>query len=67
MISLSVVSDAGYFHSMGSEHAMEYFSENQKVDGFWQGILAEKEGLVGKEISYIINAICGNQILEQSD
>jgi len=51
MISLSVVSDAGYFHSMGSEHAMEYFSENQKVDGFWQGILAEKEGLVGKEVT----------------
>ena len=51
MISLSVVNDAGYFHSMGSEHAMEYFSENQKVDGFWQGKLAEKEGLTGKEVS----------------
>jgi len=51
MISLSVVSDAGYFHSMGSEHAMEYFSENQKIDGFWQGKLAEKEGLIDKEVT----------------
>jgi len=51
MISLSVVNDVEYFHSMSSEHAVEYFSENQKVDGFWQGQLATKEGLIGKEVT----------------
>jgi conjugative relaxase-like TrwC/TraI family protein len=50
MISLAVVNNASYFHSMNSEHAVEYLSENEKVKGFWQGKLAEKEGLVGKEV-----------------
>jgi conjugative relaxase-like TrwC/TraI family protein len=51
MISLAVVKDAKYFHFLGSEHAMEYFSEKGKIDGFWQGKLAEKEGLIGKEVT----------------
>jgi len=51
MISLAIVWDAGYFHFLGSEHAMEYFSEKGKVEGFWQGKLAEKKGLIDKEVT----------------
>jgi len=51
MVSLSVVTDVNYFHSMGSEHAVEYFSEGRQVEGFWQGELAEKEGLLDKEVT----------------
>jgi len=54
MISLAIVKDASYFHFLGSEgskHAMEYFSEKGKIDGFWQGKLAEKEGLIDKEVT----------------
>jgi len=51
MISLSVVNDAGYYHNLSADHAVEYYKENEKVEGFWQGKLAEKEGLTGKEVS----------------
>jgi len=51
MISLAVVNDAGYYHNLSTDHAVEYYKENQKIEGFWQGILAEKEGLVGKEVT----------------
>jgi conjugative relaxase-like TrwC/TraI family protein len=51
MISLSVVNDAGYYHNLSADHAVEYYKENEKVEGFWQGKIAEKEGLTGKEVS----------------
>jgi len=51
LISLAVVNDAGYYHSLSTNHAVEYYKENEKVEGFWQGKLAEKEGLVGKEVT----------------
>lgn len=47
MVSLSVVKDISYFTEMKhqSGHGMEYFSEQGKSEGWWQGKLAEKEGL----------------------
>jgi len=51
MVSLAVVKDVNYFHNVTSEHALEYYSEKEKIEGWWQGKLAEKENLVGKEVT----------------
>jgi conjugative relaxase-like TrwC/TraI family protein len=49
MITLTDVKDANYFHS--SAHAVEYYAQEGKIDGWWQGKLAEKNNLTGKEIT----------------
>jgi len=53
MVGLSVVKDSSYFTQIehDSKHGMEYFSEKDSIKGFWQGKLAEKEGLIGKEVN----------------
>ena len=51
MVSLAVVKDVNYFHNVTSEHALEYYSEKEKIEGWWQGKLAEEMGLVGKEVA----------------
>jgi len=51
MVSLAVVKDVNYFHNVQNEHAVEYYSEKEKIEGWWQGKLAEKEGLIGKEVT----------------
>jgi conjugative relaxase-like TrwC/TraI family protein len=50
MVSLSVVKDAGYFHS-SVEHAVEYYARRgSEVEGWWQGRFAEELGLKGREV-----------------
>ena len=51
MVSLAVVKDVNYFHNVQNEHAVEYYSEKGKVEGWWQGKLADQLGLVGKEVA----------------
>jgi len=51
MVSLAVVKDVNYFHNIHNEHVVEYYSEQNKVEGWWQGKLAEKLELIGKEVT----------------
>lgn len=52
MVTLTVVSDGKYYtHLKEDSHGIEYYSEKDSVKGFWQGELAKKEGLIGKEVT----------------
>ncbi|MEJ5226841.1 MobF family relaxase [Thermodesulfovibrio sp.] len=52
MVTLTVVSDSKYYtHLKEDKHGLEYYSEKESVKGFWQGELAAKEGLLGKEVT----------------
>ena len=55
MVTLTDVKDANYFHA-SSDHAVEYYAQDQgqeqgKIEGWWQGKLAERLNLLGKEIT----------------
>ncbi|MEM7828274.1 MAG: MobF family relaxase, partial [Candidatus Aenigmatarchaeota archaeon] len=49
MVSLSIVKDSKYFTQVNhqSGHGMEYYAQHGIAESWWQGSLAEKEGLSG--------------------
>ncbi|WP_297212624.1 MULTISPECIES: MobF family relaxase [Thermodesulfovibrio] len=52
MVTLTVVNDSKYYtHLKEDSHGLEYYSEKDSVKGFWQGELAKREGLEGKEVT----------------
>ncbi|MEM3484364.1 MAG: MobF family relaxase [Candidatus Methanomethyliaceae archaeon] len=52
MVTLTVVSDSKYYTRLGEDlHGVEYYAEKDSVKGFWQGELAEEEGLSGNGVT----------------
>lgn len=53
MVTLTIVSDSKYYTELNNSagHGIEYYSELGKSLGFWQGKLAEKQGLIDKEVT----------------
>ncbi|MEM7828208.1 MAG: MobF family relaxase, partial [Candidatus Aenigmatarchaeota archaeon] len=49
MVSLSIVKDSKYFTQVNhqSGHGMEYYAEHGIAESWWQGSLAQKQGLSG--------------------
>ncbi|MCS7214959.1 MAG: relaxase domain-containing protein [Thermodesulfovibrio sp.] len=52
MVTLNVVSDSKYYtHLSEDRHGIEYYSEKENIQGFWQGELAQKEGLINEKVT----------------